>query len=97
MLTTDTLIETVRTATATDASPEQKTAGAAACRTLLATLGTAPGAPLVLPRPAHPLAHLTKLPPDKLLDLIIARIRAATEKNDGSPSSAAPETRKAGG
>jgi hypothetical protein len=97
MLTTDSLIETIRAATAASATPEQKTAGAAACRALLATLGTEPGKPLVPPRLPHPLAHLAKLPPDKLLDLIIAKVRAAAEKNDAAPSTAAPRTLGAGG
>jgi hypothetical protein len=83
MLTADTLIETIRTATAATATPEQKTAGAAACRTLLATLGSEPGKPLVAPRQPHPLAHLAKLPPDKLLDLVIARVRAAVAAQEG--------------
>jgi hypothetical protein len=96
MLTTDTLIETIRSATAAMATPEQKTAGAAACRALLATLGAAPGTPLVPPRPPHPLAHFAKLPPDQLLDLVIAKVRAAVEKGQGASSNAAPRTLKAG-
>jgi hypothetical protein len=94
MLTTDTLIETIRTATAATATPEQKTAGAAACRTLLATLGTTPGAALVPPRPPHPLAHLAKLPPDKLLDLVIAKVRAVVDAQErGATKAIAPESK----
>jgi hypothetical protein len=95
MLTTDTLIDTIRNATAASATPEQKTAGAAACRALLATLGTAPGTPLVPPRAPHPLAHLAKLPPDKLLDLIIAKVRAAAEAQEGGGAKTIASERKA--
>src|SRR5579862_5801558 len=95
MLTTDTLIETIRTATAATATPEQKTAGAAACRALLSTFGAEPGKPLVPPRAPHPLAHLAKLPPDKLLDLVIAKVRAAVDAQERGATKAITPERKA--
>ena len=70
------LIETIRTAVADDASPEQKSAGAQACRTILAALAAVPGQPIALT--GAPVASpLAALGPDRVLDLLIARLRAA--------------------
>ncbi len=83
------LIETIRVATSDDATPDQKRAAAAACRTLLTSLETRPGETLGLPiLPSHPmatppapatpspLALLAQLDVDQVLDLVIAKLRA---------------------
>lgn len=80
----DAVIETIRAAITPDASAEARAAGAAACRTILAALGTEPGQPLVsdaqAPAPPTPqvaaLASAIKnVPPDQLADLLIAKLR----------------------
>ncbi len=43
------LIEAIRAAVATGATPEQKALGAQACRTILAALGAEAGRPIALP------------------------------------------------
>lgn len=68
------LIETIRAATAADATPEQKAAAATACRTLLTALETESGKPLAPPVAASPLAGID---PTLALDLLIARLTAA--------------------
>ena len=79
----DQLIETIRAAIAPDASAEARAAGAQACRTILAALDAASGQPLAAasPIPASPIASivgaLRGVPPDQLLDLAIAKLRAA--------------------
>ncbi len=83
------LIETIRVATADGATPDQKRAAAAACRTLLTSLEARPGETLGLPilpshpmaalptaAPASPLAMLAQLDVDQVLDLVIAKLRA---------------------
>lgn len=76
----DTIIESIRTAVAPDATPEAKTAGIAACRAILAALD-APGHPMTAPVPASPVAAivgaLRGVPPDQLIDMAIAKLRAA--------------------
>lgn len=79
------LIESIRSALAPDASPETRTGGAAACRTILAALDSVPGQPMpaaavITPdasKIASAVAMLRGVPPDQLLDLAIARLRAA--------------------
>jgi hypothetical protein len=79
----DELLESIRTAVATDASDEARTAGAAACRTLVSVLEAKAGEPLALPVPsAQPtttvaavVTALRGMPPDQLLDLLIAKLR----------------------
>ena len=76
------LIESIRTALAAEASAEQRAAGVAACRTILRALDATPGEPLTAePTNASPLAAilgaLRGVPPDQLLDLAIAKLRAA--------------------
>lgn len=76
------LIEAIRAATTPDATDEAKAAGANACRTLLAALETKPGQPLAVdPTPASPIeaavSVLRGMPAEQLLDLAIARVRAA--------------------
>ena len=79
----DNLIEAIRTATQPDASPEARAAGASACRTILTGLEGVAGQPLgaAAPVPTSPVAAmvgaLRGVPPDQLLDLAIARLRAA--------------------
>lgn len=81
------LIETIRAATTEGASPEQKRAAAAACRTLLTSLEARPGETLglpvlpshplaTLPSPTNPLAMLAQLDIDQVLDVVIAKLRA---------------------
>ncbi|HLL21739.1 MAG TPA: hypothetical protein VK427_06395 [Kofleriaceae bacterium] len=107
----DDLIETIRTAIATDASDETRAAGAQACRTLLTALDTKPGEPLTGEPPAssppesagapfastwsppdpHAAAHaiasvLRGMTPDQLLDLAIARLRAALPPGAAVPT-----------
>ncbi|MEJ7602403.1 MAG: hypothetical protein WKG01_31205 [Kofleriaceae bacterium] len=78
----DQLLEAIRTATATDASDEARAAGAQACRTILTALEATPGE-LLAPTPIETtpvqavVAALRGVPPDQLLDLAIARLRAA--------------------
>lgn len=81
----DNLIESIRSALAPDATPETRQAGAAACRTILAALESVPGQPLagaaVVPPNASNIANvvasLRGVPADTLLDLAIAKLRAA--------------------
>ncbi len=78
----DQLLEAIRNATATDASDEARAAGAHACRTILSALEAKPGESLAsLPQDASPMqtvvAALRGVPPEQLLDLAIARLRAA--------------------
>jgi hypothetical protein len=85
------LLETIRTATTAEASDEARAAGAAACRTLLTILDTKEGEPLVTAPsvPASPLvtavAALRGVPPDQLLDLAIARLRAVLPEGAPAP------------
>lgn len=69
----DDLIEVIRTAVAESATPEQKVAGAQACRTLGTALEAEAGKPIALagvPAPS-PLAGIS---PDQALDLLIAKL-----------------------
>jgi hypothetical protein len=80
------LIEIIRVATSDGATPDQKRAAAAACRTLLTSLEARPGDTLGLPinpshpmasiQPTSPLALLGQLDVDQVLDLIIGKLRA---------------------
>ncbi len=78
----DELLESIRIAVAVDASPQDRGTGASACRTILAALEATPGQPLAaMPINASQIASvvgaLRGVPPDQLLDLAIARLRAA--------------------
>ena len=68
-------IEAIRAAVAADATDEQKSQGAAACRAILVALGAEPGKPIAMPGAPtpHPLARLD---PGQALDLIIAKLSA---------------------
>jgi hypothetical protein len=74
----DELLETIRGALAPDADGATKAAGIAACRSILNALEpvAAPQAPPPLPI-ANLVTALRGVPPDQLLDLAIARLRAA--------------------
>lgn len=87
----DQLLEAIRTATATDASDEARAAGAHACRTILTALQAKPGealAPVAVE--ASPMqtvvAALRGMPPEQLLDLAIARLKAALPAGAEAPA-----------
>ena len=77
------LLEAIRAAVAPDATDEVKTAGATACRSILATLeppssptGTARSdAPAIDPNIAALAMAIRGMPMDQLLDLAIAKLR----------------------
>jgi len=81
------LIESIKMATASDANDETRAAGAVACRTILSALEVKAGEPMApaasesAPSTAAHVAGLVgalrQLPPEQLLDLAIARLRAA--------------------
>ena len=75
------LIDSIRAALAPGATPEAKGKGMDACRAILAALGASPGEPMSAVVPANPVAALVGalrgVPPDQLLDLAIAKLRAA--------------------
>jgi hypothetical protein len=76
------VINAIRAAIAPDATPEAKSAGIAACRAVLGALNATPGQPIAAaPVPATPVAAivgaLRGMPADQLLDLAIAKLRAA--------------------
>lgn len=85
----DNLIESIKNAIASDASDEARSVGAQACRMILVALETPAGEPMATPTvsssttvaPSSPLhaavAALRGLPPEQLLDLAIARLKAA--------------------
>src|SRR5690349_9083491 len=77
----DTLIESIRAAIANDATAEARGVGASACRAILAALEAKPGEPIAPVAPVSPVAQigavLRGMPVDQLLDLAIARLRAA--------------------
>ena len=77
----ETLLESIKAAVLPGATDEARAAGANACRAILAALDARPGEALVVAPPANPLvaavSMLRSMPPDQLLDLAIARLRAA--------------------
>jgi hypothetical protein len=86
----DQLLESIRAAVSGGASPEQKAAGAQACRAILAALEAEAGKPI--PVPGAPAASpLGAIDPTQALDLLIARLRAALPAEGGdSQGTAAP-------
>ena len=75
------LIDAIRAATADNATPEARAAGAQACRTILTALEAKLGQPLATaPAPSNTaqaiIAALRDTPPDQLIDLAIAKLRA---------------------
>jgi hypothetical protein len=90
----DSSLTTIRAALASDATPEARAAGATACRTILLALdaaGPPPAAPPAL-NPAAIASALTALrgvSPDQLLDLAIAKLRAALPVGGDAPAASA--------
>lgn len=86
----DQLIDTIRSATASGASTDQKAAGVLACRTILAALDTEPGKPIVLP--GAPLASqpAARLSLDQVLDMMITKLTVIASEHDKSPAPALP-------
>ena len=76
------LLEAIRAAVADDATADQKTNGAQACRTLLAALEAEAGKPLPAPGGLPPVSPLANIDPGQALDLLIARLRAALPANE---------------
>lgn len=76
----DTFIQTIQMAVALDATPEQKQAGAAACRAVLTALEAETGQTLGALAPAAP-PHLDV---DQVLELVIARLRAMLPAEGGT-------------
>ena len=82
----DTLIDSIRAAVADGATDDAKAAGAVACRAILAALEAQSGQPLAgaASAMAAPIASsignafsaLRAVPPDQLLDVVIAKLRA---------------------
>ncbi len=88
------LIESIRLAVAPDATDELRAAGATACRAILRALEANPGeshqvsAPPSVPMPdavATIVTALRGVPPEQLLDLAIARLRAALPADQAVP------------
>ena len=81
----DNVIDSIRAAIVSDATPEATATGATACRAILAALGGTPGqplgAPVAVPHSATQIANavsaLRGVPAEQLLDLAIAKLRAA--------------------
>lgn len=79
------LIDSIRASVAPDATSEARATGAAACRTIIAALESVPGQPIAAAavmtpdasKIANAVAMLRGVPADQLLDLAIARLRAA--------------------
>ena len=87
----DQLIEAIRAAVAPDAPAEVRAAGIDACRTILTALGAVPGESMSTAVPTTPspiaaiVAGLRSVPPDQLLDLAIAKLRAALPSSTEIP------------
>jgi hypothetical protein len=78
------LLETILAALASGASDEAKAAGASACRTIVTALEAKAGEPMAMVTPSAPslpieaiAAAVRGMPVDQLLDVAIARLRAA--------------------
>jgi hypothetical protein len=92
------LIESIKNALAPGASDEARVAGAQACRTILVALETRAGEPLAAAtvsssaamEPSSPLqsavAALRGMPAEQLLDLAIARLKAALPPGTEAPA-----------
>jgi hypothetical protein len=84
------LVEAIRAAVAPDASDATRVAGAQACRTILAALEPQPEVPVCAPSaPADQIGQLLGvmrgIPAEQLLDLAIARLRAALPSGSEAP------------
>jgi hypothetical protein len=77
------VLESIRAAIAPDATPEVRAAGAVACRAVLTALESTPGQPLTSAATTPPsqiasvVSALRGAPVEQVLDLAIARLRAA--------------------
>lgn len=90
------VIETIQLALVPDATEEMRVAGATACRSILIALEAKPGEPLPAPTPpaqtvppeaiANIVTALRGVPAEQLLDLAIARLRAALPPGQSPPS-----------
>jgi hypothetical protein len=85
------LIDAIRAAIEPDAPATARAAGIDACRTILSALGAASGESLAAaptsPSPiAAVVARLRGVPPDQLLDLAIAKLRAALPAGADAPA-----------
>ena len=83
----DQLLESIRVAITQDASPEQKSAGAQACRAILAALEAEAGKPMAVGA-VPPRSSLSGVDPTQALDLLIARLQAALPAGDGAKAPA---------
>jgi hypothetical protein len=94
------LIESIKNAVTAGSSDEARAIGAQACRTILVALEARAGEPLKAPTasaapeiassPLHAaVSALRGLPPDQLVDLAIARLKAALP-----PGTEAPQVRR---
>jgi hypothetical protein len=75
------LLEAIRAATTEDATAEEKTAGAEACRTILTALEATTGKPMLVSGapPSNPLAGIDLT---QALDYLIARLRQAAPADE---------------
>jgi hypothetical protein len=83
-------IDAIRAATADNATPEARVAGAQACRNILAALEAKLGQPLAAASSPSSsmqalLAALGNTPPDQLLDLAIAKLRTLMPAAQSEP------------
>ena len=89
---TDTLLQTIQAALVEGATDDARVAGASACRTLLGVLESKAGEPIAVPAaPPAPspvaavVSALRGTPPDQLLDLVIAKLRAVVPTDAAQP------------
>ena len=90
----DSLLDAIRAGVASDATDDARSAAAAACRTILSALEAQAGEPLATPTAAAPdamtiataIGALRNVPPEQLLDLAIARLRAALPPETAVPA-----------
>ena len=88
------LLESIRAALAPDATSETRAAGVEACRAILTALGATAAEPSAPRQPeVGPLAHavaglIRTTPPDQLLDMVIAKLRAAVPVTADAPAPA---------
>lgn len=90
----DQLLEAIRAAIAADSTDEVKAAGASACRTILTALEAKAGEPMVHPamlasssNPIEAIASAVRgMPVEQLLDVAIARLRAALPQDANTPA-----------
>ena len=86
----DQLIDTIRAATASGASTDQKAAGVLACRTIIAALDTEPGKPIVLPGTPSASQPAARVSLDEVLDMMITKLTMIANEHDKSPAPALP-------